>query len=116
VRDTLFKEGRRPYTTSPHGLATAKGLVTAEAIAERVRRYILDGSDEDLRRLLGVAEIAGEQARSAFRRVGMQEGWHAIDCGCGVGARPTAAMAMYEPHRQPICSARATMMPAGPRR
>jgi SAM-dependent methyltransferase len=22
-------------------------------------------------------------ARSAFRRVGMQEGWHAIDCGCG---------------------------------
>ena len=26
----------------------------AEAIAERVRRYILDGGDEDLRRLLGV--------------------------------------------------------------
>jgi ubiquinone/menaquinone biosynthesis C-methylase UbiE len=22
-------------------------------------------------------------ARSAFRRVGIQEGWHAIDCGCG---------------------------------
>src|SRR5437763_15668718 len=55
----------------------------AEAIAERVRRYILDGSDEDLRRLLGVAETAREMARSAFRRVGMQEGWHAIDCGCG---------------------------------
>ena len=55
----------------------------AEAIAERVRRYILDGSDEDLRRLLGVAESTSEMARSAFRRVGIQEGWHAIDCGCG---------------------------------
>jgi len=55
----------------------------AEAIAERVRRYILDGSDEDLRRLLGVAETAREMARSAFRRVGMQEGWQVVDCGCG---------------------------------
>ena len=55
----------------------------AEAITERVRRYILDGSDEDLRRLLSIAETTGEMARSAFRRVGMQEGWHAIDCGCG---------------------------------
>ena len=59
----------------------------AEAIADRVRRYILDGSDEDLRRLLGVAEATQEMARSAFRRVGMQEGWHAIECGCGpIGA------------------------------
>jgi SAM-dependent methyltransferase len=59
----------------------------AEAIADRVRRYILDGSDEDLRRLLGVAESTREMARSAFRRVGMQEGWQAIDCGCGpIGA------------------------------
>ena len=55
----------------------------AEAIAERVRRYILDGSDEDLRRLLGLAETTQGMARSAFRRVGVQEGWHAIDCGCG---------------------------------
>ena len=54
-----------------------------EAIGERVRRYILDGSDEDLRRLLGVAEATREMALSAFRRVGMREGWHAIDCGCG---------------------------------
>ena len=44
----------------------------AEAIAERVRRYILDGSDGDLRRLLGIAEVSGEMARAAFRRVGMQ--------------------------------------------
>jgi hypothetical protein len=59
----------------------------AEAIADRVRRYILDGSDEDLRRLLGVAAATQETARSAFRRVGMQEGWHAIECGCGpIGA------------------------------
>jgi SAM-dependent methyltransferase len=55
----------------------------AEAIAERVRRYILDGGDEDLRRLLGVAETTQEMARSAFRKAGMQEGWHVIDCGCG---------------------------------
>jgi SAM-dependent methyltransferase len=55
----------------------------AEAIAERVRRYILDGSDEDLRRLLGIAEVSREMARAGFRRAGMQEGWHAIDCGCG---------------------------------
>jgi ubiquinone/menaquinone biosynthesis C-methylase UbiE len=55
----------------------------AEAIAERVKRYILDGSDEDLRRLLSIAETTREMARSAFRRVGMQQGWHAIDCGCG---------------------------------
>ena len=55
----------------------------ADTIAERVRRYILDGSEEDLRRLLGVAESTREMARSAFRRVSMQEGWHVIDCGCG---------------------------------
>jgi ubiquinone/menaquinone biosynthesis C-methylase UbiE len=55
----------------------------AEAIAERVRRYILDGGDEDLRRLLGVAETAAELARSAFRRAGLREGWNVIDCGCG---------------------------------
>ncbi|HEX6676275.1 MAG TPA: methyltransferase domain-containing protein [Actinomycetes bacterium] len=55
----------------------------AEAIAERVQRYILDGSDADLRRLLGISQFSGEMARAAFRRVGMQEGWKAIDCGCG---------------------------------
>jgi ubiquinone/menaquinone biosynthesis C-methylase UbiE len=55
----------------------------AEAIAERVRRYILDGGDEDLRRLLGVAESAAEMARAAFHRAGLRPGWHVIDCGCG---------------------------------
>src|SRR6185437_9121537 len=75
--------GHRPYRTNPHGLATQGRPVLAEAIADRVRRYILDGSDEDLRRLLGVADATKELARSAFRRVGMREGWRAIDCGCG---------------------------------
>ena len=55
----------------------------AEAVAERVRRYILDGTDEDLRRLLRISELTAEMARAAFRRAGVQEGWSAIDCGCG---------------------------------
>ncbi len=55
----------------------------AEAVAERVRRYILDGTDQDLRRLLSISEVAAEMARAAFRRLGVQEGWNAIDCGCG---------------------------------
>ena len=55
----------------------------AEPVAERVRRYIFDGTDQDLRRLLGISEISAEMARTAFRRVGLQEGWNGIDCGCG---------------------------------
>jgi ubiquinone/menaquinone biosynthesis C-methylase UbiE len=55
----------------------------AEAVAERVRRYIFDGTDQDLRRLLSISELTAEMARAAFRRVGLQEGWNAIDCGCG---------------------------------
>ena len=55
----------------------------AEAVAERVRRYIFDGTDQDLRRLLSISELSAEMARAAFRRVGLQAGWHAIDCGCG---------------------------------
>jgi SAM-dependent methyltransferase len=55
----------------------------AEAVAERVRRYILDGTDQDLRRLLSISQAAAEMAHAAFCRVGVQQGWHAIDCGCG---------------------------------
>jgi SAM-dependent methyltransferase len=55
----------------------------AEEVTERVSRYILDGSDPDLRRLLGGAELGAENARTAFRRVGVQPGWNVIDCGCG---------------------------------
>jgi SAM-dependent methyltransferase len=55
----------------------------ADSIAERVRRYILDGTDVDLRRLLTVSDEMAGIARSAFRRVGVREGWTAIECGCG---------------------------------
>jgi ubiquinone/menaquinone biosynthesis C-methylase UbiE len=59
----------------------------AEALAEPVKRYILDGTDQELRRLLSIAEVSAEMARAAFRRLGVQEGWNAIDCGCGpIGA------------------------------
>jgi ubiquinone/menaquinone biosynthesis C-methylase UbiE len=54
-----------------------------EAVTERVSRYILDGTDQDLRRLLSIAEVSADMARTAFRRVGLQPGWNAIDCGCG---------------------------------
>ena len=54
-----------------------------EEVTERVSRYILDGSDPDLRRLLSGAELGAENARTAFRRVGVQPGWNVIDCGCG---------------------------------
>lgn len=53
------------------------------AVGERVRRYILDGGDEDLRRLLRISEFSADMARGAFRRVGVGDGWSAIDCGCG---------------------------------
>src|SRR5882724_7003262 len=54
-----------------------------EAVTERVRRYILDGTDQDLRRLLSIAELSAEMARTAFRRLGVPQGWNAIECGCG---------------------------------
>lgn len=54
-----------------------------EAVDEGVNRYILDGSDDDLRRLLGVSQVCEEMARAAFKRVGVQAGWRVIDCGCG---------------------------------
>lgn len=55
----------------------------AEAVAARVRRYIFDGTDQDLRRLLSISELTAEMARAAFGRVGLGDGWAAIDCGCG---------------------------------
>jgi len=60
-----------------------------EAMAGPAGRYALDGSDEDLGRLLMVANVSEGMARSAFGRVGVHNGWRAIDCGCGpVGALP----------------------------
>src|ERR1051326_250810 len=55
----------------------------ADLVGERVKRYILDGDDADLRRLLGISQAAAEMARTGFRRTGVQPGWNAIDCGCG---------------------------------
>ena len=58
-----------------------------EATAGRVQRYILDGSDEELRRLLSLSEVTAGAARRAFSRAGLSPGWAAIDCGCGpIGA------------------------------
>lgn len=59
----------------------------AEVPAGQVQRYILEGSDEELRRLLGVSEMTAGAARRAFIRAGVSPGWAAIDCGCGpIGA------------------------------
>jgi SAM-dependent methyltransferase len=55
----------------------------ADATVGPVRRYILDGSDEDLRRLLSLSDSFAEHARRALRRVGIGPGWTVIDCGCG---------------------------------
>ncbi|HEY2831666.1 MAG TPA: methyltransferase domain-containing protein [Sporichthyaceae bacterium] len=55
----------------------------ADATADQVRRYVLDGSDDDLRRLLSLSEFFAEHARRALRRVGVRPGWTVIDCGCG---------------------------------
>jgi len=54
-----------------------------ETTAKQAGRYILDSSDEDLQRLLTISQITAETARRAFGRVGVCEGWMAIDCGCG---------------------------------
>jgi len=65
----------------------------AEAtIEERIRHYILDGSNADLRRLLSISQVTAETARAAFDRIGIQDGWNVIDCGCGpIGGLPVLA-------------------------
>jgi ubiquinone/menaquinone biosynthesis C-methylase UbiE len=55
----------------------------ADATADQVRRYVLDGSDDDPRRLLSLSESFAEHARRALRRLGVGPGWTVIDCGCG---------------------------------
>jgi SAM-dependent methyltransferase len=62
----------------------------AETIAERISRYVLDGSDHDLQRLLRISEVLAEPVRAALRKVGVGEGWRVLDCGCG----PLGAMAV----------------------
>ena len=55
----------------------------ADATVDQVRRYILDGSNDDLRRLLSLSESFAEHARRALGTVGAGHGWTVIDCGCG---------------------------------
>src|SRR6516164_9173971 len=43
-----------------------------------VARYVLDGTGEDLKRLLAISDLTAEFARIALHRVGVQEGWNAI--------------------------------------
>jgi SAM-dependent methyltransferase len=62
----------------------------SETIGERIKRYVLDSSDEDLQRLLSIAELSAEPTRAAFRKIGMKPGWRVIDCGCG----PLGALAV----------------------
>lgn len=58
-----------------------------DTVGQRVQRYILDGSDDDLRRLVAASELLADSARTALRRSGIQAGWSVIECGCGpVGA------------------------------
>jgi hypothetical protein len=54
-----------------------------DTVGQRVQRYMLDGSDKDLRRLLGIAEVMAESAATALRRSGIGSGWNVIECGCG---------------------------------
>jgi SAM-dependent methyltransferase len=64
----------------------------ADAITERVWRYMLDGGDDDLRRLLRISKLMADPARDALRRSGVGEGCSAIECGCGpIGALPELA-------------------------
>jgi threonine dehydrogenase-like Zn-dependent dehydrogenase len=67
-------------TGTGHG---RKGRGMTEPTAEQAGRYVLDGSDEDVRRLLAISEVSAETARRAFRRASVCDGWTAIDCGCG---------------------------------
>jgi SAM-dependent methyltransferase len=55
--------------------------------ARNAPSYLLDGSDEDLARLLRIAEVSAPSVREAFARVGLAEGSRTLDCGCGpIGA------------------------------
>jgi ubiquinone/menaquinone biosynthesis C-methylase UbiE len=52
-------------------------------VSDAVSRYVLDGGDEDIKRLLMISELLADHARAACHRVGVEDGWRAIECGCG---------------------------------
>jgi SAM-dependent methyltransferase len=54
-----------------------------DVFAERISRYVLDGSDDDLRRLLPISDFLAEPTRASIMRTGIEPGWSAIECGCG---------------------------------
>jgi SAM-dependent methyltransferase len=67
----------------------------AEGIAATIERYVLNGTDEDLKRLLKISELVAEFARTAIQRARVRPGWSAIECGCGpLGALPVLAEAV----------------------
>jgi SAM-dependent methyltransferase len=55
----------------------------SDVTTERLERYVLDGGNDDLRRLLTIAQVTEPAARAACERIGVTDGWSAIDCGCG---------------------------------
>jgi SAM-dependent methyltransferase len=55
----------------------------ADSLHERIQHYVLDGSDRDLARLLMIAEVQAESARTAIARLGDITGWNVVECGCG---------------------------------
>jgi SAM-dependent methyltransferase len=63
----------------------------------QVQGYLLDGEEEDLRRLLAISETHAEIARTALHRAGIAPGWSVIECGCGpLGALPQLAQLVGE--------------------
>jgi hypothetical protein len=42
-----------------------------DTVGQRVHRYLLDGSDEDLKRLLAISERMSPSTRTALRRSGI---------------------------------------------
>ncbi len=46
----------------------------ADAIVDRVRRYILDGSDADLQRLMDISEASAEPAQAGVHQGGRVRG------------------------------------------
>jgi SAM-dependent methyltransferase len=62
------------------------------AVAGRVGRYILDGSDAEQASEIGVAQTTEEAARAGLSAAGVRAGSRALECGCGpIGALPVLA-------------------------
>lgn len=89
-------------TPAPHlakGGETARMSGSLHRLAQRnlgmttnpdsVAGYVLDGSDEDLRRLLRISALLSPTTRTALATVDIRPGWRVVECGCGpLGALP----------------------------